>query len=114
MVKVAEKTASLNYPNPHVKVDTYGSKYTGEQYQRDYINIENAKYGKIANRIHTGISKDGQYLVTMSLAKKVMDEDKVGFEFEDGNENEEDKSIIAGRRRCICDGSLYRRRQLVR
>ena len=52
MVKVAEKTASLNYPNPHIKVDTYGSKYTGEQYHRDFINIENKTYGKIANHIH--------------------------------------------------------------
>ena len=77
MVKVAEKTASLNYPNPHIKVDTYGSKYTGEQYHRDYINIENAKYGKIANHIHTGISKDGQYLISMTSTQKIQDENDI-------------------------------------
>ena len=77
MVKVAEKTTSLNYPNPHIKVDTYGSKYTGEQYHRDYINIENAKYGKIANHIHTGISKDGQYLISMTSAQKIQDENDI-------------------------------------
>ena len=77
MIKVAEKTASLNYPNPHIKVDTYGSKYTGEQYHRDYINIENKKYGKIANYIHTGISKDGQYLISMTSAQKIPDENVI-------------------------------------
>ena len=77
MIKVAEKTASLNYPNPHIKVDTYGSKYTGEQYHRDYINIENKKYGKIANHIHTGISKDGQYLISMTSAQKIPDENVI-------------------------------------
>ncbi len=77
MVKVAEKTASLNYPNPHIKVDTYGSKYTGEQYHRDFINIENKTYGKIANHIHTGLSKDGQYLISMTSAQKIPDENAI-------------------------------------
>ena len=77
MVKVSEKTASLNYPNPHIKVDTYGPKYTGEQYHRDYINIENTKYGKIANHIHTGLSKDGQYLISMTSAQKLPDENAI-------------------------------------
>jgi hypothetical protein len=47
--------------------------------------------GRIENYFENEITQDGQYLVTMSLAKKVMDEDKVGFEFEDGNENENEK-----------------------
>ena len=72
MVNVSEKTASLNYPNPHIK-----SNYQGEPYHRDYINIENVSYGKVANHIHTGLSKDGQYLISMTSAQKISDENEV-------------------------------------
>ena len=77
MVKVAEKTASLNYPNPHIKVNTYGPNYTGEQYHRDYVNIESVNNGKIENHIHTGISKDGQYLISMTSSQKIQDDNQV-------------------------------------
>ena len=76
MVNIAEKTASLNYPNPHIKVDTYGPNYAGEQYHRDFINIESVNNGKIANHIHTGLSKDGQYLISMTSSQKIQDENQ--------------------------------------
>jgi len=72
MVNISEKTASLNYPNPHIK-----SNYQGEPYHRDYVNIENVSYGKVANHIHTGLSKDGQYLISMTSAQKISDENEV-------------------------------------
>ena len=76
MLKVEEKTTSLNYPNPNIKVDTYGPNYKGEAYHRDYVNIENVNKGKIMNHIHTGLSKDGQYLINMTSAQKIYDENE--------------------------------------
>ena len=76
-IKIAEKTVSLNYPNPHIKVDTYGPNYSGEQYHHDYVNIENVSHGKIAKHIHTGISKDGQYLINMTSSEKIQDENEL-------------------------------------
>ena len=72
MVNISEKTASLNYPNPHIK-----SNYKGQPYHQDYVNIENVSYGKIANHIHTGLSKDGQYLINMTSSEKIQDENEL-------------------------------------
>ena len=72
MLKISEKTESLNYPNPHIKPD-----YPREPYHRDYVNIENVSHCKIANHIHTGLSKDGQYLISMTSAEKISDENEL-------------------------------------
>ncbi len=72
MLKITEKTESLNYPNPHIKPD-----YQREPYHRDFVNIENVSHGKIANHIHTGLSKDGQYLIHMTSAEKISDENQL-------------------------------------
>ena len=47
--------------------------------------------GRIENYFENEITQDGEYLVTMSLAKKVMDQDKTGFKYEDENENQNQK-----------------------
>lgn len=47
--------------------------------------------GRIENYFENEITQDGEYLVTMSLAKKVLDQDNVGFKYEDGNENENER-----------------------
>ena len=76
LLKVQQKTASLNYPNQNKKVDTYGDKFDKEKYKREYINVENVDDGKIENHIETGISKDGQYLISVTSAKKIYDENE--------------------------------------
>ena len=74
LLKVQQKTASLNFPNQNKKVDTYGENFDNEKYKREYINVENVDDGKIENHIETGISKDGQYLISVTSAKKIYDE----------------------------------------
>lgn len=51
----------------------------------EYTPIEG---GRIENYFENEITQDGEYLVTMSLAKKVLDQDEVGFQYEDENDNE--------------------------
>ena len=74
VLKVEEKTASLNFPNPHKKVDTYGDNFDAEKYRREYTNIEDVDNGRIENHVETTLSKDGQYLISVSSATKVYDE----------------------------------------
>jgi hypothetical protein len=74
LLKVQQKTASLNFPHKNKKVDTYGENFDEEKYKREYINIENVDDGKIENHIETGLSKDGQYLISVTSAKKIYDE----------------------------------------
>ena len=55
-------------------IDTYGENFDKEKYKREYVNIENDEDGIIENHIETGISKDGEYLVSISSARKIFDE----------------------------------------
>lgn len=100
MVNVSEKTASLNYPNPHIK-----SNYKGQPYHQDYVNIENVSYGKIANHIHTGLSKDGQYLINMTSAEKISDENEV-YELPEKN-IEEIISTVRERKKNLGDNYAF-------
>lgn len=86
ILKVEEKTASLNFQNPKKKVYTYGENFDAEKYKREYVNIENVDDGRIENHIETSLSKDGQYLISVTSATKVYDENRN----ENNNENEED------------------------
>ncbi len=74
LLNVQQKTASLNFPNRNKKVNTYGENFDKEKYKREYINVENVDDGKIENHIETGLSKDGQYLISVTSAKKIYDE----------------------------------------
>ena len=114
VLKIAEKTTSLNYPNPGIKVDTYSPNYTGEQYHRDYINIESVKNGKIANHIHTGISKDGQYLINMTSSQKILDSNEYNKKYEPPEKNvEEIVSTIRERKKNLGDNyAFYERKDL--
>ena len=88
--KVKQKTASLNFPSQNRKVDTYGENFDKEKYKREYVNIENDEDGIIENHIETGISKDGQYLVSVSSARKIFDENNENENnYQDENEEEE-------------------------
>ena len=104
-VRIAEKTSSLNYPNPHIKVDTYGPNYKGELYHKDYVNIENVSHGKIANHIHTGLSKDGQYLINMTSAEKILDENAM-YEMPEKNV-EEIISTVKERKKNLGDNYAF-------
>ena len=101
LLKVQQKTASLNYPNKNKKVDTYGENFDSEKYKREYINVENVNDGKIENHIETGISKDGQYLISVTSSRKIYDEnndrdardgDMYIEEVEERNEEREDNN----------------------
>ena len=100
MVNISEKTASLNYPNPHIKTN-----YKGQPYYQDYVNIENVSYGKIANHIHTGLSKDGQYLINMTSAEKISDENEV-YELPEKN-IEEIVSTVRERKKNLGDNYAF-------
>ena len=80
-LNVQQKTANLNYPNQNKKVDTYGENFDESKYKREYTNVEEVDDGRIENHIETGLSKDGQYLISVSSARKIYDDNK--------NENEE-------------------------
>ena len=110
MVKIAEKTASLNYPNPNKKID-----YSGENYHQDYLNIESRKYGKVANHIHTGLSNDGQYLINMTSAEKISDGNNYNNNrFQQQEKNvEEIVSTIRERKKNLGDNyAFYERKDL--
>ena len=81
LLNVQQKTANLNYPNQNKKVDTYGENFDESKYKREYTNVEEVDDGRIENHIETGLSKDGQYLISVSSARKIYDDNK--------NENEE-------------------------
>ena len=84
VLKVEEKTASLSFKNPQKKVNTYGENFDAEKYKREYVNVENVDDGRIENHIETSLSKDGQYLISVTSATKIYDENR------NNNENEED------------------------
>ena len=71
LLNVQEKTASLNYPNQNKKVNTYGENFDERKYKREYVNVKDVDDGRIENHIETGISKDGQYLISVSSARKI-------------------------------------------
>ena len=88
LIKVKEKTASLNYPNQNKKVDTYGENFDEKKYRRDYFNVENVEDGRIENHVETGLSKDGQYLISVTSAQKIYDErNRNENEYEDEYDN---------------------------
>jgi hypothetical protein len=73
---VQQKTAILNFQNPNIKVDTYGENFDVEKYKQEYINIKDVENGKIENHIQTSLSKDGQYLISVTSAKRIYDDKK--------------------------------------
>ena len=93
LMKVQQKTASLNFPNQNKKVDTYGENFDERKYKREYINVENVDDGKIENHVETGISKDGQYLISVTSARKIFDENMNNQNeyYENENEYENDE-----------------------
>ena len=73
-------------------------KKTEENYSYDkkpkkYINYKEIKGGRIENRYENDVSKDGKYVVSMTMSKKVMnqDESKKQKEREKEKENEKGK-----------------------
>ena len=91
LIKVQQKTASLNFPNQHKKVDTYGENFDERKYKREYINVENVDDGKIENHVETGISKDGQYLISVTSERKIFNENSQNEYYENENEYENDQ-----------------------
>ena len=62
-----------------------------ENRQKKYVNYKRINGGRMENYIDNEISKDGKYLVSMALSKKVMDEDEIEQEEEEEvNEEEEE------------------------
>ena len=92
LIKVEEKTASLSFKNPQKKVNTYGENFDAEKYRREYVNVENVDDGRIENHIETSLSKDGQYLISVTSATKVYDENRNGNE-EDNDEYERNEEV---------------------
>ena len=71
LLKVRQKTADLNFPGQYRNVDTYGENFDAGKYKREYINVKNVEDGKIENHIETGLSKDGQYLISVTSEQKI-------------------------------------------
>lgn len=59
------------YENKKIYKNSY-NEY--ENNQREYTNYKNNNDGRIQNFTENEISKDGQYLISMTLSKKIMDE----------------------------------------
>ena len=96
LIKVPEKATSLNYLNQNKKVDTYGENFDEKKYKRKYLSIENVEDGRIENHTETGLSKDGQYLISVTSAEKIYNKknnkNKNEYEYENEkivNEKEE-------------------------
>ena len=81
----------MNFPNQHKKVDTYGENFDERKYKREYINVENVDDGKIENHVETGISKDGQYLISVTSARKIFNEKNQNEYYENESEYENDE-----------------------
>lgn len=69
--EIIDETVESNEINKKYR-KIYKNEY--ENNQNAYSNYTNIKGGKIQNFYENEISKDGQYLVSMTLSKKVMDE----------------------------------------
>ena len=73
-----------------------------ENKQKKNVNYIRINGGRMENYIDNEISKDGKYLVSMALSKKVMDEDEIEQEEEeedneDEEENEEEENQKYGK-----------------
>ena len=90
LLNVQQKTASLNYPNQNKKVNTYGENFDERKYKTEYVNVKDIDDGRIENHIETGISKDGQYLISVSSARKIYEGNKNGYEVYEGKEENEE------------------------
>ena len=89
VLNVRQKTESLNYPNQNKKANNiYGENFDEKKYKREYINVEDVGDGRIENRIETGISNDGQYLISVSSARKINHSNK-NDNYEGKEENQE-------------------------
>ena len=93
-IKIQQKAAILNFPNLNKKINTYGEHFDNEKYKREYINVERVNNGRIENHIETGLSKDGQYLISQTFAQKYYDENYNGNENEYENEEMEEEEEI--------------------
>lgn len=92
-LKIKQKTAILNFPNQNKKVDTYGEKSENKKYQRINTNVEKVNDGRIENQVETGISKDGQFLISVTSSQKIYDE---YYNENDENEEMEEEEIDGG------------------
>ena len=95
LINVQGKASNIKYPNHNIKLDTYGETFDEKKNKRKYLNIENVKDGIIKNYKETGISKDGEYLISVTSAEKIYDqnynnenENEYENEYEYENENE--------------------------
>ena len=92
-IKVQQKAAILNFPNQNKKVDIYGERFDNKKYKREYINIEKKNDGTIENHIETGISKDGQYLISVSSSQKIYDNNYNENVYENEKKEEDDEKM---------------------
>ena len=91
--RAEQSTARLNFPNKNIKVNTYDERYFDpEKYTQEFIETQQVENGRIEKKTKTTLSKDAQYLISVSSAKKIYDNnenDKYGQK-EITNENEEE------------------------
>ena len=73
-LKIQQKTATLNFPNQNKKIDAYGENFENKKYKRIYTNVEKVNDGRIENQVEAGISKDGQFLISVTSSQKIYDE----------------------------------------
>jgi hypothetical protein len=64
-----------NIDSKYNKQCKYNNIYD-DNYESSNVNIQSINGGKIENYFQNEISKDGQYLVSMTMSKKVMDENE--------------------------------------
>ena len=72
----SEKYSNENYSEKYTNENS-SEKYTNEYYPKKYTNTQEIKGGRIENYFENDISQDGKYVVSMTLSKKIMDEDEL-------------------------------------
>ena len=72
----SEKYSNENYSEKYTNENS-SEKYTNEYYPKKYTNSQEIKGGRIENYFENDISQDGKYVVSMTLSKKIMDEDEL-------------------------------------
>ena len=92
-LRIQQKTAILNFPNQNKNVYIYGESKENEKYKRIYTNVEKVNDGRIENYVETGISKDGQFLISVTSSQKIYDE---YYNENDENEEIEEEPIEGG------------------
>ena len=76
--EIIHSSRDTNINNKYNKQYKYNN-INDEIYESDNVNIQTINGGKIENYFQNEISKDGQYLVSMTMSKKVMDDNEQNF-----------------------------------